>query len=487
MTVLAEQGEAKVLEADEEGTLKLQGTAVVKDGAALANPENTSVAAVVAWLVMGALVLSFWMRFINIRGFWHGIMITTGRYDDPNDPGEISHFQALTSALSATVGLGNIAGVALAIQAGGPGAVFWMVVAAVLGMSSKFTECTLGQMYRTEKADGTVSGGPMHYLDVGLTELGAKPFGKVLSWTFAAMCIGGSLGGGNMFQANQSYAAVADVVPLLKDYAWLYGVILAFCVGLVIIGGIRRIGTATSFIVPIMCGVYILAGFYILAVNASAVPGAFGTIVTEAFTPEAGMGGLIGVLIIGFQRASFSNEAGVGSASIAHSAAATHYPVREGLVALLEPFIDTVLVCTMTGLVVVVTGVYEDKSIGDGVLMTSQAFGSALEWFPIVLSFAVVMFAFSTMISWSYYGERCATFLFGDGASIPYKIVFLFAVVFGAAVPLNNVLTFSDLMVLGMAFPNILGVYFLAPKVKRALDDYMTRLRNGEFDAVQGK
>ncbi|TNE86779.1 MAG: alanine:cation symporter family protein [Deltaproteobacteria bacterium] len=492
MTVLAppaEEGGAKreavVLTVDEEGKLSLRGTELAKDPAALANPENTSVAAVVAWLVMGALVLTVWMRFISIRGFWHGIQITMGKFDDPNDPGEISHFQALTSALSATVGLGNIAGVALAIQAGGPGAVFWMVVAALLGMSSKFTECTLGQMYRTSKPDGSVSGGPMHYLDTGLAELGFGPLGKVLSVTFALMCIGGSLGGGNMFQANQSYAAVAEVVPLLQNYSWLYGIILAFCVGLVIIGGIRRIGTATSFIVPIMCGVYILAGMYILAVNAAAVPEAFATIFMQAFSPEAGFGGLIGVLIIGFQRASFSNEAGVGSASIAHSAAATHYPVREGLVALLEPFIDTVMVCTMTGLVVVVTGVYTDTTVGDGVLLTSKAFGSVIEWFPVVLSFAVVMFAFSTMISWSYYGERCATFLFGEAASLPYKVVFLCAVVFGAVFNLGNVLTFSDLMVLGMAFPNILGVYFLAPKVKAALDDYLGKLAAGEFDVAK--
>jgi AGCS family alanine or glycine:cation symporter len=484
MTVRMNGATATILASEEDGKLRLKGTDTKQRAEALANPANTNAPAVVVWLVLGATILTLWMRFINLRGFWHGIQVTTGKYDDPDDPGEISHFQALTSALSATVGLGNIAGVAIAIQAGGPGAVFWMVVAAFLGMSSKFTECTLGQMYRTERSDGSVSGGPMHYLADGLAELGYAPLGKVLSVLFALMCIGGSLGGGNMFQANQSYAAVAEVMPIFADYDWLYGILLAFCVGLVIIGGIRRIGTATSFIVPIMCGVYILAGLYILAANASAVPMAFGTIVTEAFSPTAVGGGVLGVLVIGFQRASFSNEAGVGSASIAHSAAATHYPVREGLVALLEPFIDTVMVCTMTGLVVVVTGVYTDTSIGDGVLLTSRAFGSVLEWFPVVLSFAVVMFAFSTMISWSYYGERCATFLFGEAASLPYKVVFLFAVFFGSVIKLGSVLDFSDLMVLGMAFPNILGLYFLAPKVKAALDTYLSKLAKGEFDVA---
>ncbi len=451
------------------------------DPSALANSEQLNLPVVVVWLVFGAVFFTLRMMFVNVRMFAHAIMVTTGRYDDPDDPGEISHFQALASALSATVGLGNIAGVAIAVNVGGPGAIFWMIVAGALGMSSKFTECTLGQMYRDVGPDGTVMGGPMRYLDKGLAEDGKPGLGKALAVIFALMCIGGSFGGGNMFQANQSYAAVKDVIPLFDGNAWLYGILLAGCVGLVIIGGIQRIGTATSFIVPIMCGVYLLAGSYILVVHAADVPAAFGTIIESAFSPEAGYGGMIGVLIQGFRRAAFSNEAGVGSAAIAHSAAATKEPVREGIVALLEPFIDTIMVCTMTGLVVVVTGVYTQQTGGAGVELTARAFGSVIEWFPIVLSFAVVMFAFSTMISWSYYGERCTTWLLGEAAVLPYRIVFLFFVFFGSVFKLGNVLDFSDLMVLGMAFPNILGALLLSGKVKAALDDYTAKLHAGEF------
>ena len=350
-------------------------------------------------------------------------------------------------------------------------------------MSSKFTECTLGQMYRTVDANGQVLGGPMRYLSAGLAEQGYAKLGRVLATIFALMCIGGSLGGGNMFQANQSFQAVQDVVPLFEGRGWLYGIMLAVVVGAVILGGIKRIGKAAAIIVPVMCGVYVLAGVWILATHASEVPAAFGQIVSEAFTPEAGRGGLIGVLIQGFRRAAFSNEAGTGSASIAHSAAATDEPVREGIVALLEPFIDTIIVCTMTGLVVVITGAYQQEGL-EGIAMTSQAFGSVISWFPLVLSFAVVMFAFSTMISWSYYGERCTVYLFGEKAVIPYKLVFLIFVFFGSVFKLGNVLDFSDLMILGMAFPNIMGILFLTGKVKAALDEYWSRYLSGEMKRV---
>jgi AGCS family alanine or glycine:cation symporter len=298
------------------------------------------------------------------------------------------------------------------------------------------------------------------------------------------MCIGGSFGGGNMFQANQSYAAVKEIVPLLAvGDGLLYGVVLAFFVGLVILGGIKRIGLAAGIIVPVMCGVYVLAALYILLVNVDQIPAAFSTIITEAFAPTAVEGGIIGVLVQGFRRAAFSNEAGVGSASIAHSAASTDEPVREGIVALLEPFIDTIIVCTMTGLVVVITGAYLEDT-GDGVLMTSAAFGSVIDWFPLVLSFAVVSFAFSTMISWCYYGERCATYLFGEAASLPYKAIFLLFVVFGSVFKLGNVLDFSDLMILGMAFPNILGMLLLSNKVHAALNDYWGRYTGGKMPRV---
>ncbi|MEM7604746.1 MAG: alanine/glycine:cation symporter family protein [Myxococcota bacterium] len=434
---------------------------------------------IVVWLVVGAVFFTFRYQFPNVRALGHAIAVVRGKYDDEDEEGEVSHFQALSSALSATVGLGNIAGVAVAVGQGGPGAVFWMVVAAFFGMCSKFSECTLGQMYRTVDENGNVSGGPMRYLAKGLEERGMAGFGKFLSVFFAILCIGGSFGGGNMFQANQSYAQLASVIPSLDSGVGsvAYGVGLAVLVGVVIIGGIKRIGAVAGVIVPIMCGVYVLAGVAVLVMNAGEVGAAFGKIVSEAFTPSAVSGGALGVLIIGFQRAAFSNEAGVGSASIAHSAATTAEPVREGIVALLEPFVDTIIVCTMTGLVVVVTGAYATPGV-EGVEMTSQAFDSVIPNFRYVLSFAVFMFAFSTMISWSYYGERCWTFLFGTGKSMVYRGIFLLFVVIGSVIKLGSVIDFSDLMILGMAFPNILGMYFLSGKVKAAFDDYWKRFHS---------
>jgi len=456
---------------------------------------------IVVWLVLGAIFFTLRMGFINLRGFKHAILVTAGKFDNPDETGEVSHFQALSSALSATVGLGNIAGVAIAVSVGGPGAVFWMIVAGFLGMSSKFTECTLGQMYRLVDKQGNISGGPMRYLHAGLAELGDElqekdiifgspeglgKLGRLLAVVFALMCVGGSFGGGNMFQANQSCAQLGNLIPFFATGPGklMYGVVLAVLVGVVIIGGIKRIGSTAEKIVPLMCGVYVLAGMAILVFNFSDVPAAFGTIFSEAFTPSGVAGGFIGVLIQGFRRAAFSNEAGVGSASIAHSAAATEEPVREGIVALLEPFIDTIVVCTMTGLVVVVTGAYKQDT-GDGVLMTAAAFRSVFPWFDLILTLAVVLFAFSTMISWSYYGERCWTFLFGTGTIMAYRITFLVFVVFGAVFKLGNVLDFSDLMILGMAFPNILGAVLLSGKVKRALDEYMGRLKSGEMKQVE--
>ena len=462
----------------EETMAVLRSTKAESSDVPLSNPDNVSLPAVVIWLVLGAIYFTFRMGFISIRGFSHAIQVVKGDFDDEEDEGEVSHFQALSSALSATVGLGNIAGVAIAVSVGGPGAIFWMVVAGFLGMSSKFTECTLGQLYRTKDASGNTLGGPMRYLDVGLQELNLGGLGKVLAILFALMCVGGSFGGGNMFQANQSYAAVADLIPFLANFeygALLYGVVLAVLTGIVILGGIKSIGRVAEIIVPLMCGMYLLAGGFILITNASLVPEAFGVIFEQAFATESAFGGLIGALIQGFRRAAFSNEAGVGSASIAHSAAATNEPVSEGIVALLEPFIDTIIVCTMTGLVVVVTGAYLDTSL-DGVAMTSAAFGSVIPWFPVVLSIAVFFFAFSTMISWSYYGERCAIYLFGDSASRPYKFVFLFFIIMGSTIKLGNVLDFSDLMILGMAFPNILGLFLLSGKVRSSLDDYWSRV-----------
>jgi AGCS family alanine or glycine:cation symporter len=439
------------------------------------------------------------MGFINFRGFVHAIKVTAGKYDNPDDEGEVSHFQALTAALSATVGLGNIAGVAVAVGIGGPGATFWMVMAGLLGMSSKFTECTLGQMYRQVRPDGRIMGGAMYYLSNGLKELGLGPLGALLGGLFAVLCVFASFGGGNAFQVNQSINAVQEAFPTIEFLQGtggrlLMGVVMAVLVGIVIIGGIKRIAATAEKIVPLMCGVYVLACLYILVINAAAIPDAISLIVSEAFTPAAGYGALVGVLIQGFRRAAFSNEAGVGSAAIAHSAAKTDYPAREGVVALLEPFIDTVVVCTMTALVIVITGAYDLSNPAyrdlilskNGAAMTTSAMRSQIEWFPYVLSAAVMLFAYSTMISWSYYGERCWSYLFGDRSSMIYKIVFILFVVLGSIMSANNVLDLSDLMILGMAFPNILGAILLSGKVRRSLDDYWAKLKNGEFDQPAG-
>lgn len=450
--------------------------------------EPWGLAAVVAYLVLAATFFTFWTGFLNIRSFKHAILVTTGRYDDPNDPGEVSHFQALAAALSATVGLGNIAGVAIAVAVGGPGATFWMILAGFLGMSSKFMECTLGQKYREVRPDGRIMGGAMFYLSKGLKELGLGPLGKALAVLFAMLCIFASFGGGNAFQVNQSMNAVNEQLTFLKTYPGIYGLVMAFLAGLVILGGIRRIAQVAEKIVPLMCGVYVAACLFVLFTNVSEIPAAFRAIIAGAFTPEAGYGGVIGVLVQGFKRAAFSNEAGVGSAAIAHSAAKTDYPVREGVVALLEPFIDTVIVCTMTALVIVITGAYANPDhqvlidTNQGAALTSAAFGQHISWFPWVLSLAVVLFAYSTMISWSYYGERCWAYLFGDRSSIIYRILFLVCTFLGSIISATNVLDLSDLMILGMAVPNIIGLVLLAPKVRRDLNEYWRLYKAGDFD-----
>lgn len=442
---------------------------------------------VVFWLFLGATYFTVRMGFINFRAFRHAIAVTFGHYDDPSKPGEVSHFQALSSALSATVGLGNIGGVAIAVGMGGPGAIFWMICCGLLGMSSKFSECTLGQMYRKVAPDGTVSGGPMHYLKDGLAEFGLKPLGAFLAVLFTILCIGASFGGGCAFQVNQSLSAIQEEVPFLKGYPILYGLLMVLLVGVVIIGGIRRIAATAEKIVPTMCGIYVLMSLYVILSRSSEIPAAFATIFSEAFTPQAGYGGFIGVLVMGIRRAAFSNEAGIGSASIAHSAAKTDEPVSEGIVALLEPFIDTVVVCTMTGLVIVMTGAYDNpayKELVDtnqGAALTSKALGEANGMFPLILTLIVFLFAFSTLISWSYYGERCTTHLLGQRASLPYKLVFLLFVLLGSVVTATNVLDFSDLMLLSMALPNILGVALLSGKVRRRLDDYWARYQSGEL------
>lgn len=438
-------------------------------------------------LVFGAFYFTFFFKFINFRGFFHGIELVRGKYDDPNDEGDVSHFKALTAALSATVGLGNIAGVAIAIQLGGPGAIFWMTLLGLLGMSTKFVECTLGQMFRRHNPDGSISGGPMYYLEQGLRQIDPLlgHFGKVLAVIFAFMVMGGAIGAGNMFQSNQSYEALSYAGVNIS--ATTYGVILMILVAFVIIGGIQSIANVTSRVVPLMAVIYILASLVIIGYNITEIPSAVTAIASGVFDTESAFGGFVGVLIQGVRRAAFSNEAGLGSAAIAHSAAKTKEPVREGFVALLEPFIDTVVICNMTALVIILTGVYQDPSIGDGIIMTKVAFESVLPWFPTVLAICVVLFAYSTMISWAYYGERGWIFLFdhiqeglGERTLIGFRIIFVGFVYIGAVANLRSVLLFSDLLVLSMALPNIVGCIILAPLVAKRLDAYWQKYKAGE-------
>jgi AGCS family alanine or glycine:cation symporter len=441
---------------------------------------------IVLWLVVGAIYFTFRMRFINLRGFKHAIDLIRGRFDNPNDKGEVSHFQALTTALSATVGLGNIASVAVAITIGGPGATFWMILAGFLGMSTKFTECTLGVKYREIDENGKVSGGPMYYLTKGFEKRNMGRLGKILAVLFSILAIGGSLGGGNMFQSNQAFSQLSGQIPMLENNGFWFGIGMALLVGVVILGGIRSIAKVTERIVPFMAAIYIVTALIILGINFSEIPTAFGLILQGAFDADSMYGGFIGVLMTGFKRASFSNEAGVGSASIAHSAVKTDEPVSEGIVALLEPFVDTVVICTMTALVIIITGRYTGYDL-EGAELTSSAFGSAISFFPVVLSVAIFLFAFSTMISWSYYGLKAWTFLFGNSTKMEnvYKIIFLLFVVIGASSSLQAVIDFSDMMILGMAFPNIAGLYILSGEVRRDLRKYFDDLRTGVIKAYK--
>jgi AGCS family alanine or glycine:cation symporter len=459
-------------------------------------------------LILGATYFTFYFNLINFKGFFTSINIIRGKYDEfdhheslvgagdstpggdaietiavEDHDGEVSHFQALTAALSATVGLGNIAGVAIAISIGGAGATFWMIVAGFLGMASKFVECTLGVKYRDIAEDGTVYGGPMYYLTKGLKEKGLGKLGKILAGAFAVFVIGGSFGGGNMFQVNQAFQLVENITggenSFLYGKGWLFGVIMAILVGIVIIGGIKKIAKVTDKIVPFMVIIYVAASLFVLIARYDLIGNAFAQIFNGAFSPEGVAGGAIGVLVQGFRRAAFSNEAGVGSASIAHAAVKTKYPASEGMVALLEPFIDTVVVCTMTALVLIITGnvVSENASLNDAqaILLTSSAFESVISWFPYVLTVAVVLFAFSTMISWSYYGFQGWAYLFGRTKKMEYayKLLFCVFVVIGSAASLGSVIGFSDAMIFAMMVPNMVGLVLLAPKVKEELNKYL--------------
>ncbi len=472
---------------------------------------------VIILLVFSAFFFTVYFGFVNIRQFGTAINVVRGKYDDieghdgaspdatvdgdirdtirdESKDGEVSHFQALATAVSGTVGNGNIAGVALAIALGGPGATFWMIICGLLGMSTKFVECTLGVQYRDVGPDGTVYGGPMYYLSKGLEERGFETLGKITAVLFAIFCIGGSFGGGNAAQSNQATIVLKELLGLESTAAGtVIGLILALLVAIIIIGGIKRIASVTEKVVPFMAVLYVLACLYIIFSNITLVDDAFGLIFSEAFTPRAGVGGLIGVLLIGFKRAAFSNEAGAGSASIAHSAVKTKYSASEGLVALLEPFIDTVVICTMTALVIIIYnsgGIFEYGGDGTGAVLiegvayegagiTSKAFANYIPYSSVFLTIAVVLFAVSTMISWSYYGLQSWKYLFGRGktADLTYKILFCTFVVIGAAANMGSIWAFSDAMIFAMVFPNMIGLYFLFPVVKRELARYLAAIR----------
>ncbi|MEM9882403.1 MAG: alanine/glycine:cation symporter family protein [Planctomycetota bacterium] len=527
---------------DARRALRLAGQKVATlESQAAALAEGTRVYGlplIVVFLLLGGVFFTLRFGFVNLRLFGHSVAVIRGRYDNPNDHGEVSHFQALTAALSATVGLGNIAGVAIAISQGGAGAVFWMWFVAFFGMSSKFSSCTLAQMYRRisdERGGGPdgkkrehVLGGPMLYLAEGMKDVCGKtvgtPLGKVLAVMFAVFAIGGSLGGGNLFQGNQTFAIVGDVVfnqtiegedallqrveggdasaarelrelraeavaeqqRLKEKYDWVGGLIMAVLVGAVIVGGIRRIGEVTSKLVPTMCVFYVGVCGVIVLFNFGQVPTLLGDIVAGAFSGEAmAWGGLMGVLVIGVKRGAFSNEAGLGSAAIAHSAAKTDEPVREGVVAMIGPFIDTIVVCTMTALAILITGAHLEGSAGgftnEGVGITASAFSSLAPWLTVALMAAVFVFAYSTMISWSYYGERASEYLFGGYGIWPFRAVFLLFVFASPLLTLDNVITFTDLLILSMAYPNILGMLLLSGKVSAAARDYAGRLRSGQM------
>ncbi|MDI5983859.1 alanine/glycine:cation symporter family protein [Halomonas sp. M4R5S39] len=445
---------------------------------------------VVLWLVAGAVFCTVYFNFINVRGLGHAFKLVRGDYAHPGDQGEVSHFQALATAVSGTVGIGNIGGVAIAISLGGPGVLFWMVLAGFLGMSTKFVECSLATHYRRQNADGSVSGGPMFYLARGLAERGLPRLGRALGRFYAVGIVIGCLGIGNMFQSNQAFMQFVNVTggaeaSWFADKGWLFGLIMAALIGIVIIGGIKSIARVTEKVVPVMALLYCSMALLVLAMNAEAIPYAIGAIFQGAFTPEGVAGGTLGAIIIGFQRAVFSNEAGIGSSAIAHAAVRTRQPMTEGYVSLLEPLVDTIIICSLTGLVIVTT-LYYDPALTDGaggIEMTSRAFERNVAWFPLPLSVAALLFAFSTAISWSYYGLKGWSYLFGEGrlGRNLFKLLFCGFVVIGSMIQLQSMLELSDALVFVICVPNILGIYLLAPVIKQELKRYHRKLASGEI------
>ncbi len=459
---------------------------------------GTEVPLVVLWLIFAALYFTFYFKFLNFRGFAHAIRLVRGDYSDDSDPGEVTHFQALATAVSGTVGIGNIGGVAVAISVGGPGATFWMIIAGLLGMSTKFIECTLGTMYRHINDDGSVSGGPMYYLEEGFTARRMPGVGKFIGRFYALGIVIGCMGIGNMFQSNQAFVQFVNVTggnggSWFADKGWLFGAFLALLVGAVIIGGIKSIARVTSKVVPFMAILYCSSALIIIGMNYEGIPYAIDAIISGAFRPEGMSGGAIGVMIIGFQRAVFSNEAGIGSAPIAHSAVQTREPVTEGYVSLLEPFIDTVVICTLTALVIVTTFYYEPAfNVGlGGIEMTSAAFERNISWSPYLIAIAGILFAFSTMIAWAYYGLKGWTYLVGESplANGGFKLVFCLFVALGCSIQLDAILDFSDALIFLICVPNIIGLYMLAPVVREELSRYAAkpRIANSNADKHGGE
>ncbi len=444
------------------------------------NIAGLDVPVIAFWLIAAGFVFSLYFRFPNLRYFGLALKIVRGQYTRTDEPGDLTHFQALSAALSGTVGVGNIAGVAVAISIGGPGAVFWMILAGLLGMATKMVECTLGVAYRRINADGTVSGGPMHYIHKGLAERGLAGLGAFLATLFAVFGIGASI---TLFQVNQAFTQFSEATGVQDGLA--FGIIIAFTVGLVIIVGVRMIGVVVQVLVPLMAFIYLAAGFIILCLHLERVPAAFASIVVEAFAPEEVSGGVIGAMIIGLQRAVYSNEAGTGSAAIAHSAVKTREPSSEGLVALLEPFIDTIVVSTMTALIVIVTGAHKIHGLS-GIEITSAAYASVFPWFPNVLAVAVILFAYTTMLTWSYYSVKCWTYLAGESywTNLGYKLVYCLLLSTGAVVSMEAALEFVDAMFFAMAIPNVIALYILGPQVKREIEGYVTRLKSGAIRRI---
>ena len=448
--------------------------------------EGVDLPIILIWLIAIAFFTTFYFGFINLRYFKRGVGIALGRVkhkEDKNAEGDITPFQALATTLSGTVGLGNIAGVAIAISIGGPGAVFWMVLMGLMSMSTKFLEASLGVTYRIKNHHGSFSGGPMYYLRDGLKDVGWPKVGMILACIFAVCSIGGAIGAGNMFQVNQVHQQLINItggedVSYWSDKGWIFGLGMAALVGAVIIGGIKSIASVASKIVPTMAILYLISGFVVLIVNLTEVPTALSTIISSAFSTEAGLGGLIGAIIQGVRRAAFSNEAGIGSAAITHSVARTPFPVAQGMVAMLGAFADTVVICLMTALVIIISGVPLGGEGVQGVTLTSAAFETVMPWYPYMLAFIVFLFAYSTMITWSYIGGKGVEFLVGDNKYVDliYKIIFCGFIVIGASSSLWVILDLSDAMYFAMAIPNIIGLYILAPKMKRALGEYLDKV-----------